>query len=384
MNASPREILASYTNTVTRRVVAELGETAVESVFLTGSVARNDIASFIDGETTEIHSDVDISVVVTAGTELEAARRSVRHLLRRLPASGPGYRIVPAPDVGVYNRSDLSAQSVRPGTVEIPQASVLYGRNDVGLYAGRFTPSRIDKGESLYLIENRLVETARVMRSLGATPTATAERHAAYVVLKGCLDAVTAVLVYRGGYTSDRRARAERWREATNGEDLQTVLPPGARELVEAMHESRNDLQGYLSEASGRLETERREVEKLLLVLWRHVAEEIFGSANAVWVDLLKRRCRHGRSRRNLSELRALGRRSSVPYSRLLVGAARLSAMSPVETLRLAGLVETLERHERGARPEFYLDYLDNLTRTFGWTRGDLYERGYEMFEATT
>ncbi|MEJ2722727.1 MAG: hypothetical protein P8181_16555, partial [bacterium] len=140
------------------------------------------------------------------------------------------------------------------------------------------------------------------------------------------------------------------------------------------------------------LAVKRREVESMLLDGWRRIAERMSGGDG--WARTVEWRCRAGSWSANSRELFRLGKRMSVPRARLLFRAGRLCRLSPVEVLRLAGLVGLLFEHgdlgdielgaaDRDSLRRGYAAHLDALTGEFGIRRGSVFERGQVLFGKT-
>jgi hypothetical protein len=335
-------------------------------------------------------------VVVADNVDWETSCRQVRDYAGSLPRVTENYRIYAEPDVGVYSKQLLDAQGVRPGTVEIKSSHrVLYGSPEVPRQLGRFTADAIEPSEGMYLLENRLAEIVEIDAGLKIDKTAGYRRYAHYMLLKSCQDLLTAVLLVQGQYKTTRAERMEvletqRCRDRSNG-----VLEDRAVELIRESFKKLLSLPMTVKIEPPEMDRKRRAVECVLLDAWCRIAAEIYASGETGWADTIARRCRLGQWRANSRELLVLGKRMSVPRARLVCRLLRLARMSPVEVLRLAGLVDLLFEHgttgdvaiedaDRSDLVSGYVTDLDDLTGAFGVRRGTVFERGRELFRKTT
>ena len=113
----------------------------------------------------------------------------------------------------------------------------------------------------------------------------------------------------------------------------------------------------------------------------------IYADVEPTWRRLIRRRCRSGSRPRHVRELLALRRRMNVPALGVVARLHRLSRVSPLATARLAALADAVDRHSNaGPTPDLQASYwpaLDDLTKSFGFRDGSLYERGLAMYRAT-
>ncbi|MEJ2722726.1 MAG: hypothetical protein P8181_16550, partial [bacterium] len=138
-------------------------------------------------------------VVVSEGIDIEGARRAIRGFAAGVPRQTNEYRMLAAPDVGVYSQALLDAQPVRPGMVEIETAHrVLYGSTAIPGGSGRFHAAAIQPAEGLYLLENRLSEITRISAETAREGGPAHRRLFHYVLLKSCHDLLTAVSIAVG------------------------------------------------------------------------------------------------------------------------------------------------------------------------------------------
>lgn len=394
MTDDPRDILLSYAGRASTVVLECLGEKNVESIFVSGGVARNDVAAFRSPFGIEIYSDLDLFIIARPTADLESSRRVVRHAVSAIPRRGENFVIFPEPDIGVFSEADFLGQKTRPGTAEIAGANVLlYGAAADPTKAGKFAATEIDSSEALYLLENRLGEIAEIAGRLERGETDGFRRYVRYVLLKSCLDAGTAILIVLGLFHPARGERMRRLRDARSREDCRRLLPEAAFNRLERSHDELTNLQVTLETDPGPDPASIRDVGAFLLDTWKRIGEIITNYKTNDWNGLFEWRCRSGRWIGNARELSILARRRSIPRMGLLVRARRLARLSPVDTLRLsgtAGMLETIERGDglspatrRGSTSGGYADVLDELTRVFGYTAGGLFARARRMFEET-
>ncbi len=393
MTDDPREILFDFAGRVVDAIVHRLGAETLKSIFVSGGAARNEIASFRTAAGVEIYSDLDVFVMLRDDADLEAARRAARSAASALPRDGRGFRILPPADVGVFTESDFLAQRARPGTVEIHEShTVLYGSTEIPLKATGFVSSAIEAAEGLYLLENRLSEIA-IVRSEARGQTSDAfRRYLRYVILKSCTDAATAVLIVRGLFHPARGERLQRFRNARARGDLDGLLPDGSAELIESSFDQLSRLQAMFENELERSGALGRGEEEMLLGVWERIARRIAPRALDDWAELVDWRCKAGCWATNARELSALARRSSISRARMLLGSGRLARLSPVDALRLWGLVTALletdglsaATHPRGAVEVKFVPHLDRLTKAFRYTSGGVLDRARRMFEETS
>ncbi|MFQ5511643.1 MAG: hypothetical protein ACE5EO_07315 [Candidatus Krumholzibacteriia bacterium] len=387
MKNNPNEILVALSRQIGREVVASLGDDNVESIFVTGSVARGEAAGYVAGGFVEVYSDVDVAVVVDDAVDLDECRMVAKRIASAHERQTDSYRVFPVPDVGVFTHDDLRAQRARPGTVDMDRArQVIFGSDRAPEGANGRSPSGIDRSEALYLLEHRLLESREVCSGTGGEGH---ERYAHYVTLKNGLDAVSAILIGLGKYEPSREERLRVfWREETQRAAAR-LLSPGAVETIRACEAAMRDLQGALVPGADDFAARRLEVDRLLLRLWKSVSDDAAGRAGEGWYDAIRRRTAGGTAHRRVRELMVLARRRSVSRPQVLLGARRLARFSPVDTLRLIGLIESLlavcadEVTDARIEREF-LGMVDGLTRRFGFREGSLFRRGREMYRAIT
>ncbi|UCG53481.1 MAG: hypothetical protein JSW58_07980 [Candidatus Latescibacterota bacterium] len=399
MISNPNQILSAFADNIVEYVLETVGERDVLSIFIAGSVAQDDIAFYDDSGMLEIYSDLDLFVVISERLDLESCRRRIKDYAASLPREFENCKIYAGPDVGVYSEKDLYSQQTRPGTVDISVSHrVIFGSEEIPKRTRRFVASAIDPSESLYLLENRLSEIAELTDRLGNEGSGGFDRYVHYALLKACFDLVAAVLIVVGEYAESRDERMRRFRTPIIQGRAGDLLPPGSIEVIGSSHSSLLNLQERVSIEREELGTRLGVVESLLLRSWKRIYERDDLERPAAWHDVIERRCKRGKWSENLRELLVLGKRMSIPRPALVLRSARVARLSPIESLRLAGLVDILLRHDgddvpndvrvagvqRGRLETGYLRVIDGLTRAFGLCDGSTLKRGRSLFKKTT
>jgi hypothetical protein len=393
MTDDPRDILFDFARRVVDAVIGRLGTETIESIFVSGGAARNEIASFRTAAGIEIYSDLDVFVMLREGADLGSARRAARCAASTLAREGRGFRIFPLADVGVFTESDFLSQKSRPGTVEIREShTVLYGNMEMLLKAIGFVSTAIDADEGLYLIENRLSEIGIVRSEAREHSSEAYRRYLRYVLLKSCTDAATAVLIVTGQFHPVRGERWRRFRGARARGDLDGLLPTGSAELIDSSFDQLSRLQTVFESSREEGGALGRSEEEMLLGVWERIARRIAPRDPGNWAGLVDWRCKAGRWAANARELSALARRASISRMRLFLGSARLARLSPVASLRLWGLVTAFLEGEgisNAGRPRDLIElrfvpHLDRLTKAFRYTSGGVLDRARRMFEETS
>jgi hypothetical protein len=379
------DIIARFTDSLVATILEELGRDNVRSVFLGGSVAGGEASYCVTGEGLEVYSDVDLYVVVGAGVEAENARGRAREAAARLSLVGEGYRFCRAPDVGVYTIDDLSSQPARPGTVGLDSNHrMLFGDPDVPAIASKQIGIYIDQAEALYLLENRLNELASLeiaRRRIGTAEGERGDRYHTFVLCKTGLDVGTASLVYRGEYSPKRSRRLERLAALAAVGDSEW---PGERfEILRRCGDALGKMPAPdWSESVPRVETADA-VVSLALTQWMRMAAALYPGGSEDWCDLVLQRCHTGEYASNFRQFRAMTARCGFTR-RALVAGIHLSRYSPIDALRVWGLVEYL-KDDAEDRPgverlvQTLGPFLERLTRACGFSRGELTERLFEM-----
>ena len=395
MNGDPHQILSSFAGRIVDTVLGCLGDGEVQSIFVSGGFARNDIAAFRRAEFIEIYSDLDVYVILRHPRDLDRARRRVARQVAALPRETGTYRIFPEPDVGVYSEEDFRKQKTRPGTVEIIDGHVvLHGSKKTPEWARGFVASAIDSPEALYLLENRFAEIAELSGRVERGESDGFRRYFHYVILKSGVDAVTAVLIVLRLFHPSRAERMKTFRDVRSRGEARGFLPEDAVACVERCYEGVSNLQGTLEDERGRSAALRRDVESMLLAVWKTIAGRLSSVETGEWSDLLDWRCKAGRWAGNIRELSALAKRMSRSRIDVLRRSRRLAGLSPIDALRLSGTVDVLLRRagedpagvalRRSAIEERYVCVLDELTHTFGYASGPIFERARRMFKETS
>ncbi len=391
MKRNASQILAELSREVGRGVLDVLGEDNVLSVFLTGSVAGEEAACYTDGAFHEIYSDLDIAVVVSDGVDLERSRCSMRRLAADFDLEGPDHRMFARPDIGAFSLDDLHSQRARPGTVGIARSHrVIFGSKDVPRDLEVLSTASIDPEEALYLLEHRLLESHEVAEyEHGSVANAPWRRYAHYVTLKSCLDAMSAVLIVCGRYVPSRDERARVFSNDELRPCVEGLLPEDALGTVQECARQMQNLQETLAGDPSSFAPARGDAERLLLRLWKRIDDRTSGSPGERWYDAIRRRTTGSTTRGHLRDLMVLARRRSLSRARLALRARQLARFSPVDMLRLTGLVESVlsqigdEVKDEPIEKDF-VAALEGLTREFGFRSGSIFQRGRAMYRAIT
>lgn len=358
-------IQRSRAGAVACAIVARLPDGAVKAIFAGGSLGRGEVWFARAGEGLEIYSDVDLYVVVDDAARRDAVLAAARAAEASfdLPA---GVELLRGVDVGVYPRTDLLAQPVRPGTADLGTAHLfLHGDRAIMTELAAAMARPMSPLESLYLIENRARELA------GAAPTGgAAARMHAVAQLKARMDAGTAHLIAAGMFAPTVTAREARLRDA----------PPASlagrdRERILGAFDAARDLEGYLARAEAG--TGSGETMDLLAASWRAIASQLLRLPPEPPGSLVERRCGAGARLGNARELVRMRRVAGWGMARALAQGARFSALSPRCALRLQPLCAELARHDPGDSLRRHRDYVDRLTRVLGVAGATLTERAH-------
>jgi hypothetical protein len=394
MTDDPRDILLSLAARISAAVLDRLGKDDVVTVFVSGGAARGEVAAFRGSSGVEIYSDLDLFVIIRHGADLERARSEARRAATEVPLVGDGFVVFPEPDIGVFTKEDFLSQKTRPGTVEIAGSHVaLHGDAEIPALARKFRASEIEPAEALYLVENRLLEMCALADRLDKTAGDGFRRYARYVLLKSSFDAAASVLIALGRFHPSRAERVRRIQDAVSSGECFRLLPEDACGRVASWYGELSDLQGALEKSGPPDRPAFEEAARILLENWRRTASYISGLSTVDWNALFEWRCKARRWVGNARELSALARRRSVPRIRVLRRAGSLARLSPVDSLRLSGAARMLLRYETtGGAPrasfapgmtDGYMDVVGGLTRAFGYSEGDVFERARRMFEDT-
>jgi hypothetical protein len=202
---SGRPESASRLRSEAESVVAGLLDAAgrdLRAVFLAGSLAVGEavLVSGPDGRDLCL-SDLDLGLVLRDGRDRDRVRVAATRWLSG-DSAGPARRFFAGLDVGVYATSDLEAQPLKPGTLEVSQTGVVLWGDDAALRAWpRFATDRIPLAEARSLLANRTAELLRAAHAAPAPDRAYVRAFdAAYAAGKTVLDAGTALLVATGAY----------------------------------------------------------------------------------------------------------------------------------------------------------------------------------------
>jgi hypothetical protein len=356
---------------VAREVVARSPRGSIASIFAGGSLARSEVwATTIEGSV-EIYSDVDIYVVVSDASHAGAVAAACRAAAAAAPVAIAGVRFLRAPDVGVYSRDDLSAQPLRPGTIDLASRHVhLHGDPSIAAQLPRADAQSIPAQEALYLLENRAME-------LAAWETSGGERLALVRALKARLDVHVAHAIVAGSFAPTLALRRESLEKSPAA-----TLEPGLREELRAAYRAAADVGAWLAGKSA--ENETRSALALLARAWCELAPIVLAGGSDGVDAVLLRRCQSGAWIANAREAIRLRRFTGTALWLAAARAPALARLSPRAALRVDALVRELSRgaNDRGRGFAAHARYVDRLTRVFGFVTGDLEARVRAMHRA--
>ncbi len=388
MNNPCHDIIARHTDDLVGRVLSAVGEQNVRSVFVAGSVARDEMSYCIAEDVVEVYSDVDLYVVVGDEVDLEAVRRGAREAAAGVPLEAPGYRICSGPDVGVYTFADLAAQPARPGTAGLGRYHrAVFGDGELAGQASQRIGENIAPEEALYLLENRLGELAGMRSMEGEGPaTEWRDRFRAFVLCKTGLDVASAGLIDRGRFHPLRRERLERFEALVDNPGGDPVWDAGE---IAVVRDCRDRLAGLPSPDwhAGLDAGAADAVVAAVLSQWKKIAAKTLGGHEDDWCDLVLRRCHTGDYIENFRQFRAMNARCGFKRRRGAAAGVHLSRYSAADALRMSALTDYLSRNV-SMRPDIGRliatlgPFLDRLTRGCGFTEGSLADRSFRMYRA--
>jgi hypothetical protein len=374
------DILSRFIKKLLSGVLEAADGADVRAVFVGGSVAGGEVACRANGSLVEIYSDVDLYVVLGESADLDDVKHRCRAAGAALPLRGDGFVFYRAPDVGVYTFEDLASQPARPGTVGMDtRHMMLYGEKDIPEKAATRIGVNISHEESLYLLENRLLELWVLQSGVDGKEGVDAG-YASFVACKTCLDVVAATLIVNGRFEAARSDRLSRLRALGTDEKI-------------GWSDSQLDFAGLCDRAFHKMpdadwaesvpfELTAGAVISLALHVWKQIAA---GLGND-WSSTLMRRCRNGEYLRNFRHFRALNARCGFKQRGAMVSGAKLSRYSPVDALRMSALIHYLNNIDSN-KPEIdnvmqsVGPYLDRLTRECGFDTGNLLARSAKMYK---
>ncbi len=381
--ARPEEILDSLCGSVLGLILDRIGKTKVIAVILSGSAAEGRISAFDNNGAWEIFSDLDIYAVVEENIDLEKAKRDIKAAVNELISMEKDALFFAPPDIGIFSRKSLLAQPVRPGTVQLAaHHRILYGDSSVLGDRQKFEAPKIAPVESLYLLENRLLESRLLSLELEPTDSIPLARFAYYHGLKSCLDAACVPLILQGKFTPEHEDRME----AFSSMDLTSWID-SARDFEDMVDKARmriKDLQSSMNEDREQLDAFRRRTAGILLKVWKAAAVSIFGPNQ--WGKLISRRGRGPSSVSDLREIRLIAKRLGGGPEKWFTAWLRSPSLSPLASLRLSGVcAELTNRHPEVLSKDSGLlkfeNYIDHVSRVFGRDKGDVFDRGAYLYK---
>jgi hypothetical protein len=377
-------LLASEART---QIINALGEDVVRAIFVSGSVVRLETAWFNRGGTYEIYSDVDIFVVVEDDAAWEESRRLARRAIDDIERVREAFELIRPIDVGVFVLSDLLAQPARPGTVDIARSHyLLYGDAEIPKMMAHISSASIDPSEGLYLLENRMIEKAELFERIHVDDHESLKRYAVYAAHKTCVDVGTAALIVAKRYCSEPVARRKTLRVITGdtagdclltGQDL-TCIEKSVQAIKRIQRGQKMDKKPY--------DSVWLDIEPFILQLWRRLSARVLKTdEDADWSTLISKRCQQGDTLNNIRSFSLLARRRKFGKARSVVTGAVNRRFSPIDALRLSGLVQSvLQNPQAGADDqrlaEEFVPYLDRITRILGHGEGDVFTRARKLY----
>jgi hypothetical protein len=352
-----------------RDLVARSPQGSIVCVFAGGSLARGEVwCAQIDREL-EVYSDVDLYVVVEGEGALARVQAAVAAIATpRLD----GVRFLRPPDIGVYTRADLAAQPARPGTIDLSvNHLLLHGDPSVPAGLRRPDPARMAPAEALYLLENRVAETA----GADAGAQGSAARAVMVQALKARLDVHAAHTIVAGSFAPTLAARAKLF-ESGPPEGLDAAARD---DVADAYHAARDPAAWFAGREAG---AERERALRALVRAWCALAGGVLAPHRRVSIEeAVAIRCRAGARIQNARELVRLRRRTGLPAWRAVMAAPGLARVSPRAALRLDALVRRLHDHGQFDARDYaaHARYLDALTQTFGFADGSQEMRARTM-----
>jgi hypothetical protein len=344
-------------------LVARSPAQSIASIFVGGSLGRNEVwAAEIDG-VLEVYSDLDVYVVAREA-HVTAVRTAAADVVSRLP-DVVGVRFLRAPDVGVYSPRDLRAQPVRPGTLGLAVHHVLlHGDATIpaGLAASHARGPRAE--EALYLLENRVLELGEE----GGAPRDDARTRLQLLrALKSWLDVHSAHAIVAGAFAPTLVERA-----VLLASNPPLTLDTEERAALRDAYRGARDVTAWFSGRDAALETER--ARGALARAWCVLAPVVLDARQVAVGPLVARRCRSGAFVSNGIEAMRLRRFVRPSRARAVMAAPWLCARSPRAALRMDALVRQLRAEGRLDASSFasHGRYVERLTARFGFAAGEI------------
>jgi len=380
MTTRDTEAVQQIVEDIRRRALDVIGEDDVQCVFISGSVSRDEVVACEYDGRIEIYSDVDMGIVVSTSVNVQGAKDRLRAEMAKLPRETDSFCMYAPPDVGVYRVDELMAQTARPGTVNLGQATVVHGDADIVANAASSVGTDINALEALYLIENRLNECAEVGRELKGQQSPGQGRYAAYIGLKCCLDIATAVLIVLDQYRDYRSERMSAIEEPKVQAEMASMTSENISAEIRRCWQALQNLPGFFDEIAGRESQFISQTRRALAHSWEGVARHVYTSRDVSSGSLLRERLRYGKPLRNTRELLAVARRVGWGGPHLYRCLFALRMVSSVDLLRIASLLESItdDSDDRAKRfiESVCIPCLETLTHLGGITAGDAFERG--------
>lgn len=380
MSTRDTEVVQQVVEEIRRRVLDVIGENNVRCIFVSGSVSRNEVTAYESGGVIEVYSDVDIGIVVSSSVDTQVAKARLQREIARVPREGSTFHMYAPPDIGVYRVDELMGQKARPGTVNLADAKIVHGEPGIVADAASSIGTNIDPDEALYLIENRLNESAEAERLLTGDVTGGQIRYATYISLKCCLDIATAVLIVLGRYRDTRSERMEALEDPLVRSEMLLMIGDDTVAEIRQFGLAFQDLSSFFTKIKGNERAFFTTVRHALARSWRSVALRVYGSTEKEWVELLQTRIRYGKQLRNTRELLALSKHMGWGGRRTCRRLFQLRMVSPVELVRMTGLLERVMQDADDSTRRFVngicVPCLEALTLLGGIADGTMFERG--------
>ncbi len=355
-----------------RELVSRAPAGSIRAAFTGGSVGRDEVWSGMEGNSLAIYSDLDLFVVLADGADVEAVRRAASAVAAELPREKGGVVFHRGADVGIYRTSDLVAQPVRPGTVDLADRHHwLYG--DAGVMdALRAAPrGALAPAEALYLLENRAWDALDAVADAASAPPR-ARATAAKVVL----DVGAAHLIVEGRFRPTIAERMAALRESAPA----SLDARALQSIMTAEGVRRGQTRACL---------EPKAVLAIVAEAWCVLASRVLHPSASPSLDaalLLAERCANGDGVANAREFVRLRRRARLPLATALATGWRFARLAPVAALRTHALACTLSESGKATADalRFHTTYVARLASRLGCSDGTLDQRARAALRAVS
>jgi hypothetical protein len=225
----PDQILRGIMSDSVALLLDSVGPDTVESVILTGSVARGEASLLPTPDGFRLLGDVEFMVIYRPTDDWSAVRRRAEELGRRATEEiGEGGRRAVI-EFGAGSLEYLR-RNIRPAIFSydlVRHGKVVWGRPDILAEVAPFDTADIPPEDAVALVMNRIVELMAV-RDAMRRPGNTVDT--GYHVVKVILDLAGAALAFTGRYVSSYGARRAAFESLLHAmADLRSTLPEPMR-----------------------------------------------------------------------------------------------------------------------------------------------------------